>query len=329
MLFWMLTIFLFQDVETRQDEDNHANDEEEDPPPVMRRRSGSYTLSEPSPLLRAYMDRYGEGDMSFSSSSSKKKEPKMTAEEALGAYLESISRMPGEVKGPKIPQTEDKESEQFAEKEKVSEKVGNEDVAEVLPEAPAEEVAEEKVEEVDEAPAQVDNPPENAAESPEKSLEEEEEAEDRVETPVPPSESVTLDTLLLKRPGTADTFASSCITVTEQQQQQQQQHQQQIESAVSTLAQEQRRSVLELVEEQERQRRALNEYFREQQQKLIEQVWECDTSLLFGGSLRICRHFPDHGLRPAATAAAGRASSANININRSTYCYYHLGLQAP
>ena len=45
---------------------SHSVTSTSSPPPPMRERSGSYTLDEPSPLLRAYMQRFGNVDMSQS-----------------------------------------------------------------------------------------------------------------------------------------------------------------------------------------------------------------------------------------------------------------------
>ena len=51
-----------EDTDGGEDEDGLDDDEGEFHP---LRRTGSYTLEEPSPLLKAYLDKYGDGDMSL------------------------------------------------------------------------------------------------------------------------------------------------------------------------------------------------------------------------------------------------------------------------
>ena len=75
-----------------------ADDDEQEleSPPEQRRRSNSYTLEEPSPLLRAYIQRYGEADMTSPGHNPRgQSDDPRSKEERLSSFLEDVSAMPG------------------------------------------------------------------------------------------------------------------------------------------------------------------------------------------------------------------------------------------
>ncbi len=271
-------------------EEEDLDDDEE---VSMRRRSGSYTLDEPSPLLKAYMERYGDGDMSFSGKLPKVRTPRRAPAEVLNSYLASLSatpriaqqqpdrgvvaRTPPAEEVP-IPQGTDDDSRDGLEgRSDDDESVASSAMKSTSVQVPAEESVREVQEELSktgdrEAGELTDG---GTKDSVEDRADDPPVAVPECELPVPDSE-ITESSVILKdvRPGTADTFASSSTFLSMHPVDSRLTASRQIETAVSSLAQEQQKRVSQLMRQQEEQRRELTRYFREQQQKLIDEILE-------------------------------------------------------
>ncbi len=250
-----------------------------------RTRRDSYTLEEPSPLLKAYMEKYGGLDMT----DQKVVSPRRPTKESLQAYLTDLTQMP------QIESRQVKVDERLVAVELLA---NNEDNLDEVIEKPEVRSVESRMDAAEERLF-----PENEAESVQQNLvtaenSQENVAETSLSDQLGPAEWRFLTSEASEDPKdpkvdfslASSAFRSVSIEVAEEEDesvtltdsvlfQPTQVNSRQIETAVSSLAQAQQKRLQDLLSEQKRQRQELAKMFRLQQQELVSQILNTANSM--------------------------------------------------